>query len=396
MNNNLKKEIEKDFNKEENYKAILSKVEGVSNMKNFKARYVLVPAFAVCMLTIVFYGAIMINNSFSGVKTAIDYNGKYNWIKKEIYFDLNDVEGQSDVVLHWDEKTITQQFYFAEYDGKKYDSQHTKILSENVGKKLGTVVLTGEDAYTNIVYTKNADVYEIKTISSEWVIALQFEGTSEYYVYVNIHYRPTTLGELIEDLNLKEIMTFGTVKYSYLDTTKKENQQIVNVEFYDVKDEDVWNMLLSDENLENVYNDTGNYNYYSDKFVKGVKISVDIPLLGYENISIELTDKGYLITNILGTGKGFYIGEEKVEEFIDYISKTYQGYEIVIVYPDIEEEPKKEDDRIMMYDNTTHTETEVDMNSIMSNSQTNRTLPNEGSSSNVIGNTIKGIISTNG
>ena len=49
-----------------------------------------------------------------------------------------------------------------------------------------------------------------------------------------------------------------------------------------------------------------------------MSISVDIPILG-RNSSIWLTEDGYLCTNILGTGKAFYIGEEKVAEFIYYV-----------------------------------------------------------------------------
>lgn len=401
MNNNLKKEIEKDFNKEENYKAILSKVEGVSNMKNFKARYVLVPAFAVCMLTIIFCGAIMIKNSTIGLQSAIENSGKYNWIKKEIYVDeaITGTSAEMATMPHWDEMTITQQFYLAKYDGKEYHTKYSEIPLDKIGEKIGTVVLTGEDAYTNIVYTKNADLYEIKTISLECAIALQFEGTSEYYSYLNFDYMPETLGELIDDLNLKEIASFDNVHYSYFDETRKENEQYVDVEFYDVKDEDIWNMLFDNLSLENIYQITDNTKYYSDKGGYGVEIGIKAPLLSYTNMAISLTDKGYLLINILDTRKGFYIGEEKVEEFIDYIAQNYQGYEIVTIYPDTDEDiDEPEDDSIMMYDNTTHTEIEVEMNSIINNIQTNMTLPNEGASSYVIENSTssKGIMSTNG
>ena len=69
--------------------------------------------------------------------------------------------------------------------------------------------------------------------------------------------------------------------------------------------------------------------YIADNFSESIDISVNIPILGYEKISISLTDKGYLLTNILDTGKGFYIGKDKVQEFLDYIKKNYDGYKIV-------------------------------------------------------------------
>lgn len=53
--------------------------------------------------------------------------------------------------------------------------------------------------------------------------------------------------------------------------------------------------------------------------------------MGCKNISISLTDKGYLLTNILGSGKGFYISENKVQAFLDYIKENNDGYQIVYV-----------------------------------------------------------------
>ena len=88
-------------------------------------------------------------------------------------------------------------------------------------------------------------------------------------------------------------------------------------------------MLFNDFSLENIYHDSENYT--SDYLTQNISISVNIPLLGLQNISVSLTDKGYLLTNILETGKGFYIGEDKVQEFIDYIIENYDGYKIVYV-----------------------------------------------------------------
>ena len=208
-------------------------------------------------------------------------------------------------VPHWEEMTINQQYYLANYNEKSYDSKNAKISEDNIDQKIGTVILTGKDTYTEETHTINADVYDIKNISSECAIALQFENTLEYYVYTNTYYKPKTLGDLIEDLNLKENLSFGTITYEYLDSSKPKNEQIIEVEFPDVDSKEIWNILLNDLTLENIYENNGKYS--SDYFVKKVGISIDIPKLGYKNISIELTDKGYLITNILDTGKGFYI-----------------------------------------------------------------------------------------
>ena len=127
-------------------------------------------------------------------------------------------------------------------------------------------------------------------------------------------------------------------------------------------------MLFDNSNLENIYKDTETFKYKSERFSQSIDISVDIPLLGRKNISVELTDKGYLITNILDTGKGFYIGENKVQEFLDYIKENYDGYRIVYIYENEKEIPESErNDEIVMIDNTTHNTTIVNINTTTQN-----------------------------
>ena len=49
----------------------------------------------------------------------------------------------------------------------------------------------------------------------------------------------------------------------------------------------------------------------------------------YENISISIREEGYIITNILSTGKMFRVGEENTKAFVDYVLDECDGYEIV-------------------------------------------------------------------
>jgi len=171
------------------------------------------------------------------------------------------------------------------------------------------------------------DVYSIKNISTKCAIAIKFEEDDNYYVYVNYSYKPKNLGEFIGDLNLNNIIQFGTIYYNYWD----ENLEYKNIEFYDVDNKLILEMLFDNMNLENIYNDAEK-GYMSERYADKIDISVNIPLLGYKNIGMSLTDKGYLLTNILDTGKGFYIGEDKVQEFVNVIKKNYTGYQIIHVF----------------------------------------------------------------
>ena len=50
-----------------------------------------------------------------------------------------------------------------------------------------------------------------------------------------------------------------------------------------------------------------------------MSISIDYPPAGQSNIGIVLFDNGYLTTNILWSLQSFYIGEDAVTDFKDYV-----------------------------------------------------------------------------
>ena len=59
--------------------------------------------------------------------------------------------------------------------------------------------------------------------------------------------------------------------------------------------------------------------------------SISLSLLGYENISISVTRDGYITTNILDTGKAFYIGKNAAENFLSYLDKECKA-KIIQIY----------------------------------------------------------------
>lgn len=323
----------------------------VNIMKNLKLKYVLVPICIVFIAVIAIYKSGIFTS-----KPDIAISKKDGWIIKEVKTEKT-ITSDTAIVPRWNEMSISQQFREVEYINNKYSSRIAKISKNNIIKNIGNTTLTGCDTYTETIYSKKGDLYSIKGIAEKCAIAVKFEGDTDYYVYVNSYYRPKTLGEFIEVLNLKDNICFGTIYYNYWDKDSEEN---IDVEFYDVDNEIIWNKLFSNLNLENIYSDNDTGKYTSERFSQSIIISVDIPLLGYKNISVSLTDKGYMLTNILDTGKGFYIGEEKVKEFLEYIKENYDGYKIVyvdengreITDKNMETENNIVEEKIMMTENT--------------------------------------------
>lgn len=345
---------------EENYIGERNRVESkikVNIMKKLKLRYILAP---VCIVFIAVIGIYQSGIFIS--KPDIISSNKDNWIIKEVKVEESSIDESVATVPKWDEMSISQQFYEVVYNSNSYLSRITKISSYNILEKVGDATLTGYDTYSETTYSKRAELYIIKDIVDKCAIAVKFEGDNDYYVYVNSYYRPTKLGEFMRDLNLEEITSFGTIYYNYLDEDSQEN---INVEFYGVDNKIIWQKLFNNKNLENIYSDNDIGKYTSERVSKSISISVDIPLLGYKNISVSLTDKGYLLTNILDTGKGFYIGEDKVKEFLQYIKENYDGYKIVYVGEEgnniVNEESNIENEEIIMTENATKESTVVNI-----------------------------------
>ena len=215
----------------------------------------------------------------------------------------------------WEDKPIWQQFSdFERFDCGTYVVHDVTVSEKMVEEYIEDVTLYGYDIYTETGYDIVGKVYRIKGINPACAVALQYPNRTDYFPAVCSKYPPATLGQFINDLNLREHLRVGTVYYSYRD----ENDTYHDKEYAGLTVEKVWEMLLSDESLPNVYDDK------NVQFQFGTKISIriDMPLLGYENISISLSENGYLRTNLLDTEKLFHIGEDKVDAFMAYVEEN--------------------------------------------------------------------------
>ena len=220
-------------------------------------------------------------------------------------------------VPSWDDMTVTQKFPYLSFNGYEYSTADRTVPEESAGKKITSATLTGTDSRTGKTYAINADIYEITGISKNCAVSIKFEGYKELYVCRNSGYRPETLGQLTDDLNLRETLTFGKAY-----ATVKKGDTYTETEYSGLDGEKVWEMLLSDRELKNVKD------YDSMNFGKElISVSINIELLGYENISLAVTEDGYLTTNILDTGKAFFIGKEKAENFAEYVSENCKAVE---------------------------------------------------------------------
>lgn len=209
----------------------------------------------------------------------------------------------------WEDMSISQQYGTILYHGARYTTQTTALPDGMAGERIAGSQATGFDVNRDQQKQIDAELFAISGISPACAVAAKLGDSEGYYVYVNTDYRPDTLGQLIDNLDLENTLIFGSV-YGF------------GMRYEGAEHAMLWELLLSERSAENTEDIREKLNEIS--------VSIDIPLLGYRNISIGITAEGYLTTNILGTGKYFYLGTEKTEQFKSYVTQHCRAYELPV------------------------------------------------------------------
>jgi len=257
----------------------------------------------------------------------------------------------------WEEMEIYDQYSAFIFDGRLYRANGPATIDpeklEGEPVELTAFSYGGGQTPEDIDYTPEhqipALVSHIRGVSAACAVAVQYEGTEEWYPARDRNfwdYTPQTLGQFIDDLNLRENLTFGTIYYTYW-----PGGEHAEVHFDSVDSEKIWELLLSNTEAENVCKDIPS-GQLLDLFdpEEGepdtiLEISVSIPILGEENLALEVREDGYISTNLMGmTQKAFQIGEENTQAFVDYVLNECEGYEIRYVLPEKPHDEEEEND----------------------------------------------------
>lgn len=212
----------------------------------------------------------------------------------------------------WEEKPMWRRYPdFERFEIGNYIVYETTVDASKVGEYLQDVNLHGYDNCTQTPHDEIGKIYRIEGINDTAAVALQYPGRDDYFPAMNTKYSPATLGELIEDLNLRENIRIGTVYYSYHD----ENGRIHDREYAGLTVEKMYELLLSDPTLPNVADQPLDWTHK-------VAFRVDVPLLGITNLGIPVSEDGYIRIYLMGAEKIFHIGEDKVNAFMTYVEEN--------------------------------------------------------------------------
>lgn len=212
----------------------------------------------------------------------------------------------------WEEKPMWRRYPdFERLEIGNYIVYETTVDAGKVGEYLQDVNLHGYDNCTQTPYDEIGKIYRIEGINDTAAVALQYPGRDDYFPAMNTKYSPATLGELIEDLNLRENIRIGTVYYSYHD----ENGRIHDREYAGLTVEKMYELLLSDPTLPNVADQPLDWTHK-------LAFRIDVPLLGITNLGIPLSEDGYIRIHLMGAEKIFHIGKDKVDAFMAYVEEN--------------------------------------------------------------------------
>ncbi|MBQ8397656.1 MAG: hypothetical protein IJX53_05580 [Clostridia bacterium] len=179
-------------------------------------------------------------------------------------------------------------------------------------------------------------LWALRGVSTDYFILCKKEG---YWGYVNYDYRPVTLGGLIADLNLAETLEFGALFYSGfvggeyhawrvegLDTDRlwallfakpDSASQALKVKLDPKKI--VEEATANGEVVTPPYDPSGQY-IVDRMMVNDISIGISLPKLGFNDISIMLSDEdeGWLWTNLLASGNYFATSPDLVDDLLAY------------------------------------------------------------------------------
>ncbi len=224
----------------------------------------------------------------------------------------------------WEDMPLYDKFNWfkrgdIEFTSRKYTgSTYGDIPAGKVGEKLYDVTLTTIETFSVKEFTMPAEVYAIEGIDTDAAVALKYDGTDDYYVFISRGYFPDSVGGMIDALSLRDTMKLGTIYIEQVYNGVNGFYMYDPLTMTDAMAETIWKFL--DECREVRFVSEGAFVGYRQLFT----ISADAELIGTANHGIWFTDNGYMITNIMEFGYAFYIGSERIQQLMDDLGVSAQ------------------------------------------------------------------------
>lgn len=224
-------------------------------------------------------------------------------------FGVND-SVENDVDIPWKDLAINQKYNSFKYNEMNYISNTNKTMDlDKVGKLLTTMDISTTDNKGKVRIEK-ADIYGIKGVSENCALAVSFPEyrSGSYFSYACADYVPENLGQLIDDLDLKNNLEVeNAVTYNDDDT--------MNI-YTNISVSKIFETILSDITIKPFDSETFFNEYYKSY---EMEFEINVPVTGDSGISLAYTSDGYVSTNIMRNSYVFYVGKENCEKLSEYV-----------------------------------------------------------------------------
>ncbi len=216
----------------------------------------------------------------------------------------------------WDEMPAYDKYRSFTHDGKEYrgfrlDDGSGIVPESVVGKKMYDVTMSTIETFSEKEFTINAEVFAITDILPEAAVAVRFEGTDEYCSFrCGDYFLPATLGELIDELDLMDSMSFGNI---WIPEKGMGNAYYTYDPIPVSADNDKLLMQLFEE-CRDVRCESDDDIMFSDHVFS---VTADVKKAGIAGKCIEFMENGYMITNIMEYAFCFNIGTERVQRLAE-------------------------------------------------------------------------------
>lgn len=257
---------------------------------------------AACLAVVVFAGVSMLTGN-NTVQTSM------GGVMRE-YKNVSVSSSEEAIEWPWEYKTVYEKFSTIIYEGKEYTTKTFGLAVDEtlIGDKTGACEAVGYDSYTEKEYRQNLDVWQIRGISTDLMIATEMDGQFYTFKY-NEYVPPVTLGEVLDNYSLTQNLALN--KFGVYKEGKETG-------YYSLADDDyIWQVLEECRDAQFVEDEAGGC-ISRDR----ITFTATSESLGVYKRVFYVTADGYISTNIFDWAYTFFIGEDAATDIISYANKN--------------------------------------------------------------------------
>ena len=224
------------------------------------------------------------------------------------YKNLDIAESDSGIEWPWEYKTIYEQYTTLLLNDEEFISRGSAVDASHIGNVLGTYDVTGFDSYTGQQHQMEAEAYQISGVSENRLVAVKLDD--DFYVFIHNEYAPpANFGEMLDDYSLNQTLPLN--HFTKYDGYNEDGSFSLSNSAY------IWEVLSGCRNAEFVEDDS--WNEVERAYISFTATS---DALGIYKQVFNVTEDGYIWTNIFDYAYIFNIGHKAASEIIAYAAEN--------------------------------------------------------------------------